>query len=88
MMKTVMLWNASSGELLHTLNGHKDRVYSVMYSPTGETLASGGGDGKVKIWDASSGELLHTLNGHKDRVFPSRIAHQERRWPAEVMTTR
>ena len=53
---TVRIWEASSGELLRTLEGHTDMVNSVAWSPDGKYIASSSDDGTVKIWDASSGE--------------------------------
>ena len=35
---TVKLWYVSSGELLYTLEGHQDIVYSVAFDPQGEIL--------------------------------------------------
>ena len=61
----IKLWDARSGQLLNTLNGHKGEVTSVTYSPDGKTLASGGYDSAIKLWDARSGQLLNTLNWHK-----------------------
>ncbi len=39
--KTVKLWEARSGKLLRTLEGHQSRVTSVAFDPQGGTLASG-----------------------------------------------
>ena len=42
-------------------------VYSVAFSPDGQTLASGSGgsgDNTVKLWDVASGTLKDTLEGH------------------------
>ena len=62
----VKIWDAQTGELLHTLR-HQDSVNSVVYSPDGQTLASTLPlDATVKIWDAQTGELLHTLQ-HQDQ---------------------
>ncbi|MBP8857939.1 MAG: hypothetical protein KBG60_07955, partial [Anaerolineaceae bacterium] len=44
-------WDASSGEILHTLAGHTGSVRSVAFSPDGSTLASGSYDGTIIIWD-------------------------------------
>jgi WD40 repeat protein/Mg-chelatase subunit ChlD len=50
------------------LKGHSSRVTSVVYSPDGNTLASGSRDNTVKLWDAETGELKHTLTGHSNDV--------------------
>ena len=47
-----------------TLEGHKDDVNSVSFSPDGTTLASGSSDGKVKLWDVATGTNIATLHGH------------------------
>jgi len=65
---TVKLWEARSGRLLRTLEGHQDLVLSVAFHPQGETLASGSKDSTVKLWEARSGKLLRTLGGHTERV--------------------
>ena len=66
--RTVRVWEAESGRLLHTLEGHTDSVRSVAYSGDGRRLASGSDDHTVRVWEAESGRLLHTLEGHTDWV--------------------
>ncbi|KAL3588021.1 hypothetical protein FPOAC2_13920 [Fusarium poae] len=51
-------WNAC----LQTLEGHGDRVTSVVFSADGQRLASGSDDKTVKIWDAATGVCEQTLN--------------------------
>ena len=65
---SVRLWDAATGKLLRTLEGHKAWVHSVAYSPDGNSLASAGMDGTVRLWDAASGKLLRTLDGHEGSV--------------------
>lgn len=57
---TVRLWDAASGENLHTLTGHKDAVNSVAFSPDGKQIASATGYGEIKLWDTTTGEELAT----------------------------
>lgn len=64
---TVKLWNRQ-GELLHTLSGHEDWVYSVTFSPEGNTIASASYDKTVRLWNLQ-GQLLHTLSGHQGSVY-------------------
>jgi len=55
--------------LLHTLSDHSAPVWSVSFSPDGDTLASASNDKTVKLWDVKDRKLLHTLSGHSDWVF-------------------
>jgi DNA-binding helix-hairpin-helix protein with protein kinase domain/sugar lactone lactonase YvrE len=64
----IILWDAASGNLLRTLEGHTDWVNSVAFAPDGQTFASASGDRTVRLWDVASGELLRTLEGHNGRV--------------------
>ena len=52
-----------------TLRGHSDWVYSVVFSPDGQTLASGSYDTTIKLWDVKTGNLLQTLSGHSNSVL-------------------
>ena len=66
---TLILWDARTGKLLDTLNGHTGSVKSVAFSPDGGTLTSGSGDETVILWDVQTGERLCILEGHTGTVW-------------------
>ena len=66
--KTVKLWDAATGQLLRTFEGHADVVNSVAFSPDGTRVLSGSDDKTLKLWDAATGQLLRTFEGHTDEV--------------------
>lgn len=56
---TIRLWDADTGTLKHIFTGHRDNIdgvsppsniYSVSFSPDGQTLVSGGRD-TIFLWD-------------------------------------
>jgi WD40 repeat protein/transcriptional regulator with XRE-family HTH domain len=48
--------------------GHTGWVQSVVFSPNGKIIASGGNDQTVRLWNAETGQEIDILNGHMDRV--------------------
>ncbi|PMD22940.1 hypothetical protein NA56DRAFT_687942 [Hyaloscypha hepaticicola] len=62
--KTVRLWDAATGAVQQTLEGHSSYVRSVAFSPDGKQVVSGSGDETVRLWDAATGTLQQTLEGH------------------------
>ena len=63
--KTVKLWDAATGALLRTFEGHAAGVTSVAFSPDGARVLSGSEDDTLKLWDAATGALLRTFEGHR-----------------------
>lgn len=70
----IQLWDATTGEQLITLSGVEPwpdlnddsrSVYTVVFSPDGKHIVSGGTDSNVRIWDAATGTVVMTLRGHK-----------------------
>ncbi|KAF6787296.1 cell division control protein [Colletotrichum sojae] len=61
---TVRVWRISTGESLHVLHGHSQKVYSVVLDHKRNRCISGSMDSLVKIWDLNTGACLHTLEGH------------------------
>lgn len=61
---TVRVWRISTGAQLHNLQGHTQKVYSVVLDHKRNHCISGSMDSLVKIWDLATGACLHTLEGH------------------------
>lgn len=61
---TVRVWKISTGETVHTLAGHTQKVYSVVLDMARNRCISGSMDSFVKIWDLETGACTHTLEGH------------------------
>ncbi|RYQ79088.1 hypothetical protein Ahy_Scaffold7g108284 isoform A [Arachis hypogaea] len=61
---TVKLWDVELGKVLYSLNGHRDPVYSIAFSPNGEYLASGSMDKCMHIWSVKEGKIVKTYAGN------------------------
>ena len=73
----VLIYNAASGDLLHSLKGHRDSVYTVSYSASGERFASGSADKNVIVWtDKAEGILKYSHNDSVEAVEFNPVTHQ------------
>jgi WD40 repeat protein len=71
---TARLWDAETGALLLTLEGHNGPVYCCAFSPNGTRVVTGS-VGRAGLWDAETGALQMTLEGHASpRSRPSASA--------------
>src|SRR6266550_796721 len=64
----VKIWDATTGQLLKSFEGHKDAIYAVAISPNKQILATGSYDQKIILWDIPSGKLIKELEGHNGSV--------------------
>ena len=60
--------SVATAQLIATLEGHTDNVWSVAFSPDGKTLASGSWDQTVRLWAVETEQLRHILTGHTGEV--------------------
>ncbi|HEX5733797.1 MAG TPA: metallophosphoesterase [Blastocatellia bacterium] len=56
-------------KLLHRLEGHKNTITQVAWSPDGKTLASVSSDKTIMLWDAQSGKAVRVLDEHSGGVY-------------------
>jgi COMPASS component SWD3 len=59
----IRIWNAQTGELLHSFYGHADWVRGLAITPDSRFLISAG-DEKIKFWDLATGKKLNTIIAH------------------------
>ena len=62
----MLVYDAASGELLHSLKGHKDTLYCVAYARDGKRFASGGADKTIIIWTSKAEGILKF--SHNDTI--------------------
>jgi serine/threonine protein kinase/WD40 repeat protein len=66
----VKVWDAATGKPILSLQGNRNLVASVAYSPDGKHLAiaSNGKELNVGLWDAATGQVTLALQWDADRV--------------------
>jgi eukaryotic-like serine/threonine-protein kinase len=67
-----------SGPFL-TLKGQSAAIISVTFSPDGQRLITGSGDGTASVRDAADGKELLVLKGHKDKISSVSVSPDGRR---------
>ena len=60
----IWLYDAGTYQEVALLTGHTNQVYSVAFSPDGQTLAGGSYDETIHLWDVTTGVHKRTLTGH------------------------
>lgn len=68
----VKLWDVTSGALRHTLKGDEVSTESLVFSPDGAWLISGGRRGELRAFEVQSGVLAQTVKAH-DRPMTSLV---------------
>jgi WD40 repeat protein/transcriptional regulator with XRE-family HTH domain len=75
----IFLWDAHSGERLHTFVDVPGTVLALDWSPRDPLLVSGGSDGMLCWWDVQSGEYMRVCQGHQGAIRSLRISPDGRR---------
>ena len=72
--KMARIWDAASGRLLLTLNGHTDEVWGAAFSSDGRRVITASNDRTARIWDSMTGAAVAVLVGHSAAVFKAALS--------------
>jgi WD40 repeat protein len=64
----VSIYDATSGQVVRTLKGHRSHLYRVAWLNSSCLLASVGFDTTAKLWDIAYGGCVASLEGHSNAV--------------------
>jgi WD40 repeat protein len=67
--QTVELRGTADGRLIAELRDPGERVATFAFSPAGDRVATGAGNGRVRLWDAVDGGALAELRGGKGSMW-------------------
>ncbi|MFN8371697.1 MAG: LpqB family beta-propeller domain-containing protein [Anaerolineae bacterium] len=75
---TLILWNVASGQIIRefpqddpntaAVEGHRDWVWDVAFSPDGTRVLSASADGTLILWNVETGEIVQQFVGHSASV--------------------
>ncbi|RKU09241.1 hypothetical protein C6501_15530 [Candidatus Poribacteria bacterium] len=85
----IELWDLTTREKLTTLDGHRNGLFQLAFSPDGKTMASRGGEGTILVWDwkeirKSSPKEKNPLEQFKEKLNAITLASSERGLFAQV----
>jgi WD40 repeat protein len=64
----VRLWDAATGEELHSMRCPQEQVMNVCFSPDSRMLATAGYDHTIRFWETATGRQRAILRGHQGPV--------------------
>jgi WD40 repeat protein/serine/threonine protein kinase len=72
--RKIQIYDAASGNVLSTLEGHTDGILSVRFSPDGTQLLSGSYDNTARLWDLTTSQTLQELKRHSWWVWAAEFS--------------
>jgi WD40 repeat protein/serine/threonine protein kinase len=74
----VKLWDASTGELVRSFDGHGDSVLSIVFSRDGSRMLTSSYDKTARLWDVATGGELRKFTGHNWWVWAAAFSPDEK----------
>lgn len=65
---SIRIWDALSGQIVVTFNGHRSAVTQITFDSDGARLVSGSRDTDIIVWNLLSETAEFRLRGHKDQI--------------------
>lgn len=72
--REVVVYSVAEGSVRAVLKGHRGKIDSLVFSPDGRFLATGGPDQVIRIWHIDTGQLSMELEGHEMPICSLRFA--------------
>ncbi|KAF5310759.1 hypothetical protein D9619_008179 [Psilocybe cf. subviscida] len=72
----LLVWEWQSESYVLKQQGHYFDMNTLAYAPDGQTIATGGDDGKVKVWSTHSGFCFVTFTEHSAPISAVQFAKQ------------
>lgn len=72
--RRIRLWNADTGKIIYTLDGHQESVTAIEFMPNGKILISAGADRTIRFWDLEHKQLLKTIEAHTQKIHAVAIS--------------
>lgn len=64
----IKVWDRIAQTERGKLTGHTNKVFSALFSPDGQTLATGAADQIIRLWDIEQMKERSVLEGHTDAI--------------------
>ena len=70
----IKIWDMTTGHCLKTFQGHSSKLWSVAFSPDGQTIASSSDDQTVKLWELETIRCIRTVQGYNNWIWAAALS--------------
>jgi WD40 repeat protein len=73
--RTIRLWDTETGDKLHVLPAHLDRINAIAFSPDGRTLIGADESGAVSFSNVRTGQFLFRRKVSENEILDLALSH-------------